>query len=330
MLERDDKLTDEGGRVAALHRACILDTCREEGFDKITRLVRSVLRVPIAAVSLVDGRRQWFKSIEGLDSRETPRSVAFCAHTILQRSPLVVPDATLDPRFSANPLVTGEPGIRSYAGIPLRSGEGYNLGSLCAIDTVPRDFSESELDILANLASLVMDEIELRTMTQLDHLTGAMTRRTFFEQAAREVERFKRYRRPLSLMMFDLDHFKRLNDAHGHPFGDEVLAATAKAVTDVLRPTDLFGRYGGEEFAILLSETSLEQALQCAERVRASIASLKFSQPVQVTASFGITAADASTDSLPALIAEADAALYCAKRSGRNRCACAAELMNVA
>lgn len=330
MVDGDGKLRDEEGRLAALERACILDTCREEGFDKITRLVRCVLGVPIAAVSLVDSGRQWFKSIDGLDAAETPRSVAFCAHTILQRTPLVVTDATRDRRFAANPLVTGEPGIRSYAGVPLRSSEGYNFGSLCAIDTAPRTFSQAELDILANFASLVMDEIELRTLAQIDHLTGAMTRRTFFELASREVERFKRYGRPLSLILFDLDHFKRLNDAHGHPFGDEVLAATADAVRGALRPTDLFGRHGGEEFAILLPETNLEDALVCAERARSRIASVALSRAVRPTASFGVSEMGPATESLPALVAEADAALYCAKRGGRDRCRSAADLLKAA
>jgi diguanylate cyclase (GGDEF)-like protein len=282
----------------------------------------------MAAVSLVDRDRQWFKSIQGLDATETPRSVAFCAHTILQAVPLVVEDATLDPRFAANPIVIGEPHIRSYAGVPLRSSEGYNLGSLCGIDTVPREFQVAELELLKSFAALVVDEIELRTIAQLDHLTGAMTRRAFAEQAKNEVERFTRYQRPVSLIMFDLDHFKTLNDTWGHPFGDEVLSKVADAVRSTLRPPDMFARYGGEEFVALLPETNATEALLCAERMRATIANVEYTKPERVTASFGISELGGTIDSLAALVAQADAALYEAKRNGRDRCLCASSLLH--
>ena len=136
-------LDDEAGRIAALHRANILDTAPEESFEKITSLIRTVLGVPIAVVSLVDTDRQWFKSAQGCDSRETPRSISFCTHTIQQRAPFIIEDAWADPRFAGSPLVTGEPRVRAYAGVPLRSAEGYNLGALCAIDTAPRSFKKS-------------------------------------------------------------------------------------------------------------------------------------------------------------------------------------------
>src|SRR5687768_7749316 len=108
----DQKLLDEAGRIAALERYEILDTAAEKPFDKITSLVRSVLGVPICAVSLVDRDRQWFKSIQGLDAKETPRSISFCSHTIKMTEALVIPDALNDHRFSSNPLVLGAPGIR--------------------------------------------------------------------------------------------------------------------------------------------------------------------------------------------------------------------------
>src|SRR4051812_24855806 len=107
----DDKLSDEPGRLAALARYRIAGTPREESFDKITALVRDILQVPICAVTLLDEDRQWLKSIQGLDGTETARDVAFCNYTIMQREPMIVPDATLDTRFASNPLVTGDPGI---------------------------------------------------------------------------------------------------------------------------------------------------------------------------------------------------------------------------
>jgi diguanylate cyclase (GGDEF)-like protein len=316
----DPKLTDEAGRLAALDRYCVLDTGPEAGFEKITALVQAVLNVPICAVSLVARERQWFKSIQGLDATETPRSVAFCSHTIMTRDPLVVPDATLDPRFTKNPLVTDAPGIRSYAGVPLRSPEGYNLGALCAIDTKPRDFAPSQIEILSNFAALVVDELELRTIAHKDFLTGAMTRRAFVEATEKEIARLKRYGHRSALLMFDIDHFKRVNDDFGHPAGDQVLKVVAACGEASLRPTDIFGRLGGEEFAIVLSETSLPDAVAVAERIRHAVSQLTFEAMPQlsITASFGVASLE-DDQTLEQWMAAADAALYRAKRSGRDR-----------
>ena len=153
---------NESERIAALRRYEILDTPPEEAFDRITKIVAAVLNVPIALVSLVDETRQWFKSHCGLDVEETPREYAFCAHAIMSDRVLVVSDATQDPRFADNPLVTGEPGIRFYSGAPLRTKDGFILGTLCAIDLEPRKITEEQQHILINLADLVIDELELR------------------------------------------------------------------------------------------------------------------------------------------------------------------------
>ncbi|MDB5658257.1 MAG: diguanylate cyclase [Cypionkella sp.] len=141
----DRKLADEEGRLEALRRYDVLDTPPEAPFDRLTELVRSVLGVPIAAVTLVDAERQWFKSIAGLNACETSLEISFCAHAIKKREPLVISDATLDMRFAKNPLVTGDPWIRSYLGIPLETPDGYNVGALCAIDTKPRTFPRMKL-----------------------------------------------------------------------------------------------------------------------------------------------------------------------------------------
>lgn len=142
---------DESARLDELKRYGILDTLPEESFDRITRIVASCLDVPIALVSLVDEKRQWFKSRVGLDAQETPREVAFCAHAIMGTETLIIPDATLDPRFQDNPLVTGAPNIRFYIGAPLQIKAGYNLGTLCAIDRKPTEIDDDKKQILAEL-----------------------------------------------------------------------------------------------------------------------------------------------------------------------------------
>lgn len=160
--------TSESARLAALRRYRILDTPEEPEFDRIARLAARLLRAPIGLVSLVDEQRQWFKSHFGLDIRETHRALSFCAHALEASDPMVVTDATLDPRFSANPLVTGEPGIRFYAGAPLMTKDGFRLGTLSVIDRVPRyDLGSDDFTTLEHLAALVIDEFELRLAKEL-------------------------------------------------------------------------------------------------------------------------------------------------------------------
>lgn len=238
----DAQLYDEAGRQAALDRYAVLDTSPDTRFDRITALVRAVFDVPIAVVSLIDRERQWFKSCDGLDVRETARGISFCTHTIRQRTPLIVADALTDARFRDSSLVTGPPHIRSYAGMPLSTPDGYNVGSLCAIDRVPRNFSPEQISMLRDFGQLVVAELELRQIAQSDFLTGALSRRAF---VARLDDAVTRHDRDAALVMFDIDHFKSINDRFGHTTGDEVLKRIAKCCNDTLRSGDSFGRLGG-------------------------------------------------------------------------------------
>jgi GAF domain-containing protein len=155
---------NEKDRLERLRQFGVLDTPPSEAFDRITRLASRLLKMPIALVSLVDADRQWFKSKVGLDAAETPRELAFCAHAICDTSVMVVPNAQDDPRFADNPLVTGTPDIRFYAGAPLRTDDGLNMGTLCVIDSSPREFTEEERALLDDLAHIVIDELELHAL----------------------------------------------------------------------------------------------------------------------------------------------------------------------
>jgi diguanylate cyclase (GGDEF)-like protein len=323
-MYRDPALTDEPARLAALHRMAVLDSEPEEPFENIVALVRTVLGVPMAAVSLIDEDRQWFKARSGFDATETSRDVSFCTHTIQQRDPLIVDDATQDARFAANPLVTGDPNVRSYAGVPLRTSDGYNVGSLCAIDTQARAFSASEIDVLEKFARIVVADLELRRIAGKDQLTGALTRRGFIDRADQEIERHHRYARPASLAMIDIDHFKAINDTYGHPAGDTVLRQISQLLQSEARPNDLLGRLGGEEFAMLMPETHSAAGYVAAERFRQRIAANSVEVApgvrVQVTASFGVVELTAAITGAESWLAAADVLLYAAKRRGRNRC----------
>ena len=175
----------ETARLAALNRYAILDTEPEQSFDDLVVLASFVCRTPIATLSLVDDHRQWFKSKVGVEVRETPRDISFCAHAIQQEELFIVPDALEDPRFKDNPLVLGDPHIRFYAGAPLIDEDGYALGTLCVMDRQPRELDDTQKEALRSLRRLALSQIELRRNIQL--LKEALSDRTR-EEHAREME----------------------------------------------------------------------------------------------------------------------------------------------
>jgi diguanylate cyclase len=181
---------DETGRLAALRRLNILDTVPSDTFDRVTRLAAALLDMPIAMVSLVDQERQWFKSRVGFEATETPRDISFCGHAVYLRQPLIGPNATDDERFADNPMVTGAPHIRAYLGVPLFTREGHAIGTLCTIDTHPRDFDAQDLGQLTDLAALLQQAIHAEELSNKgrDVLHYAEERealfRDTFEQAA--------------------------------------------------------------------------------------------------------------------------------------------------
>ena len=176
----------EASRLRAWAKLALLDTPPEPEFERITAHAARIFHVPIALVSLVDADRRWFKSHHGTTLCKTARDQAFCAHTILENRPLIVTDATLDARFADNPLVTGEPFIRFYAGAPLTTCEGKGIGSLCLLDTSPRAFSEADTESLLELAGVVMAAVEARLTEQRLRSEIAVHERT--THALREVE----------------------------------------------------------------------------------------------------------------------------------------------
>lgn len=162
----------EQERLFFVRSSGLLDTKTNEAFDRITRLAASLLQAPMAAISIIDESRQWFKSRVGIDASETARNDSFCTHTIETSAALVVEDAREDPRFARNRMVTGEPGIRSYAGVPLQLPSGHALGSLCVIDTRPRKFDAQQMQRLQDIAALAMVQIDLHQMAgQVNEVT---------------------------------------------------------------------------------------------------------------------------------------------------------------
>ena len=345
---------NEEQRMRTLADYNILDSLPEQAYDDFAKLASAICGTPIALITLLDDDRQWFKANVGLGVSETPRSQAFCAHAIMDPGDVMtVEDATLDQRFSANPLVTGDPGIRFYAGAPLVAPTGEALGTICVIDREPRSLSEIQREALEILSREIIVQLELRrsiaTLEQAvldqekyvellqeyqrdiekvrmhlesasvtDVLTGVKNRRSFDLTVEEEFMRAQSRRTTLSLLMIDVDRFKTFNDEFGHPAGDEVLRSVAHLLQAELRGSDSLFRYGGEEFAVVLPETTCKGAFVLAERFRRAVQRAPWPKR-PITISVGVAAIDPDTVSPRDLLQSADQALYSAKQTGRNR-----------
>lgn len=481
---RADVPDNEQSRLRALRNAHILDTLPEETFNEIVHAVANFLHVPIVLISLVDVHRQWFKAKCGLDASETSRDVAFCAHTILQADPLIVPDATQDLRFQSNPLVKGDFHLRFYAGAPIVV-DGQRIGTLCCIDRKPRTLSRKHIDGLVHAANVVsglianrslaeelaasehrfsralhsmheglvmqdetgaiveanrraceilgltMEQLQgktsidpswrcvdqngeqwpgethpamialkegteqfgkvmgvhkpcgqltwiminavplkfapdhdpyavvctfsdittlraqsqiietqhlelletarklydksqrlestnsdLRDLAMRDALTGLQNHRSFQERLKEISSMVSPESRAVSVLMIDVDDFKRINDEFGHQVGDAVLRQLGVVIATACRNADTAYRYGGEELAIIMPGTEASEASAWAEQVRVAIERADW--PVaSVTVSIGLATRREGTLGAE-LVRDADRALYACKRAGKN------------
>ena len=341
LLPTDDSDT---ARVAALRLLGQLDSAPQAAFDALVKAASLVCDVPISLISLVDAQRQWFKANIGLQEvAQTSRDVAFCDHTIRSDALLEVPDARLDSRFANNPLVTGQPGIRFYAGMPLRLADGHRVGTLCVIDRQARRLSDQQRELLACLgqaASRLLDlqrpdpalaqatralaeqAGEMSYRASHDPLTGLINRSEFEARLQRLLQTSRADRSRHALLYIDLDQFKLVNDACGHSAGDQLLQQVAQLLTDAVRHRDTLARLGGDEFAIILEHCTSDQAQRAAQLVCDRMESYRFlhdGQRLRVGASIGLVPVDARWATPAAILQAADTACYAAKEAGRNR-----------
>lgn len=308
----------EEKRLSALKLLKILDTACEERFDRLTQLASRMFDVPIALVSLVDENRQWFKSCAGLSAQETSREISFCGHAILGDDVFVINDAAKDIRFMDNPLVTNEPNIRFYAGCPLKSIDGHNLGTLCIIDKKPRHLSENDLLNLKDLAKLVEQELTAVELATVDELTQIANRRGFVALAQKGVDICIRQNVPASLVFLDLDNFKPINDQHGHMAGDKVLTNLSNHMKNVFRTSDFIGRIGGDEFAILLTDATFEAAVASMERLQSVLNedNDKCCLQHEISFSYGVVNVELHDNpDIESLLKKADTLMYQNKRT---------------
>lgn len=344
---------DEARRQAALDAYGVVDTVPEQAYDDIVRLAMTLCDVPAAAISLIDRDRQWFKAQIGLNLRETARTDAICDRAIQQPDrALVIDDMAASGVAGPEALrIDGEP-LRFYAGMPLLSPDGRALGTVCVLDNKPRTLTAAQLEGLEVLARQTQHLLELRryAMEQRrllsereafaqrledaradlqrrndllqhsathDALTGLLNRAALAQLRDNPEAMLQLQQAPYTLMLLDVDHFKDVNDRHGHLLGDRALRAVADAVAASIRERDVAVRYGGEEFLILLPDTRLSSAVQVAERIRQRIAAAPL--PFALTVSIGLAAGEPTRDWSEQVFDRADQALYRAKAGGRNR-----------
>jgi len=343
---------DETARQATLDAYRILDTPREAAYDDLVTIATGICDVPMAVITLIDRDRQWFKAAHGVDGSETSRDIAFCAHAILDPDEtMFVRDAREDARFSGNPMVTGTPNVRFYAGAPLRAADGQPMGTFCVLDDKPRELEPGQrraLEALSRQASRLMElhriseelrlqleergwyeqqllhyqqELEnqnadLAEQSSTDPLTGLANRRAFSRTLDQAITQAHALGSPLSVAIVDIDHFKSINDLHGHAEGDRVLQALGAMLLSTEAARGRVARFGGEEFVRLLPDRALADAVRESEYLREAVAAMPTGLPV--TISIGVAALQPGEDA-SALLARADQALYKAKHEGRDR-----------
>lgn len=262
-------------RRMAIARYNILDSAAERDFDNLTVLTAEVFGASFAAISFIDRARQWFKAEQGLGIAETPIEQSFCAHALETPEIFLVKDASVDPTFATNPLVTGHPHIRFYAGMRVLANDGTPIAAICVMDSAPRPggLTEAQRLTLQILASQVESLLELRHaliqqeqqvalqrslsqqlrhMSNHDELTGLPRRNLFREKLDAALEQARQSGRRAAVMTVDVDHFKQINDSFGHDVGDSLLCAFAKRFQAATRKTDTVARLGGDEFGLVI------------------------------------------------------------------------------
>lgn len=332
---------NEEQRLACLNSYQILDSLEEQEYDDIVSLLAHICQTPVATIAFLDPERKWHKAKFGIDKEYVPREDAICAHTILGTEPLIVNDTLLHPEFCKIGMVVKAPYVRFYAGVPLISKDGFNLGTLCTVDTKPNGLNDFQLQALQALGRQVVALLELRKniqdlqhkqqelsqkqqlldsanqqlarMSQTDELSGLWNRRALNQQLLG-----CRDKNSLAMLMLDIDHFKGLNDSFGHEVGDLAICLVSELLQRETRDSDPCIRYGGDEFIVLMPEIERQQCLLVAQRICQQIAQLS-QLPVAVTVSIGIAFAEDCQLCHQSLLRLADKSLYQAKHQGRDR-----------
>ena len=263
--------SDETRRLETLRGLHLLDSLPEERFDRVTRLAKQIFSAPIALVSLIDADRQWFKSVQGLDVRETPRNISFCGHAILDDKIMIVNDATEDQRFCDNPLVCNDPNIRFYAGYPLSAPDGSRVGTLCIIDRVARDITDEQAQLLRELGRMVEEELMDADVATVDPITSLSNRNGFLMIAQHLVSMCIRTEQPATMLLIHFQNMQEIDNTFGRDVGDAASVALAHQLLSTFRNADIVSRITSDFYGVLLAGTNLDNVEPVKQRFNEEI-----------------------------------------------------------
>jgi diguanylate cyclase (GGDEF)-like protein len=327
-------------KIANIHSLDLFYTPLEERFERITRIARRALHVPVAAISLLNEDKQWFKSAAGWGISELPRDQAICKLTCEANQIVLINDTLADARVAKLPIVMAAPRFRAYAGHPLLDEQGACVGTFCVFDLKPREFAPVDRQALIDLAALAQRELLSDQLTNanalltsklgvarrealMDPLTHLWNRRGASVLLKGAFSSADQRGTPLALALLDLDNFKRINDTRGHQAGDEVLRRVASRLLSTVRGGDAICRLGGDEFLVLMADTDAAIAGRVAERIRHAITDAPIPTrdgAISISLSVGCTVRQArDTTPVDSLLERADRALMESKTAGRNR-----------
>jgi diguanylate cyclase (GGDEF)-like protein len=327
-------------KLAGMHVVDVFYTPLEERFERVTRLARRSLDVPVAAITCLSMDKQWFKSVAGWAVTELPVSHSICPITLEDNRICVINDTQEDFRTVEHPLVVNRPNFRFYAGYPLQESSGLAVGTLCVFDTKPRNFTEEQLCTLHDLGEIARHELLSNQLSdaqsELVSKLGAARREALFDPLTRiwnrrgaesllrsTLKKAQDTDTDIAICLLDIDNFKDINDTHGHQAGDQVLRKLAAMLVSSVRGDDILCRYGGDEFLLIMPETSAADASQIAERARRTVSESAVQvreAKVQASVSIGLAARHRGAEiTLEGLLKQIDDALLVCKREGRNQ-----------
>lgn len=327
-------------KLANLHSLDPFYTPLEERFERITRLARRALNVPVAAITVVQGERQWFKSVLGWQVTELPMTKSLCSIVIEKGDCVIVEDTRDELTFMSNPLVCKKPKFRFYAGYPIKSSDGKTIGTFCVLDTKPRTTDTRFGETLADLGNMAQRELfavelsnaqtalvaklgEARRQAMFDPLTRLWNRRGGLDLLRAALRESVKHDHTLGICLVDIDNFKQINDQFGHRVGDQVLSKIASTIVASVRPQDIVSRYGGDEFLVIVRDVNVKDCREVANRICVNMKNLPIrtreaTLPTSVSIGVAMRNLGDPIDTVQ-LVEAADHALYKSKREGRNR-----------